>query len=751
MRQRAGISGTTLAVSIRGVEKSTLHSTKGRPKLQPLALQKPPVTADAGDSTGPSSASTGSAGGPLFADLMTAANPAQKSGGPDQAALNDGASAQTAGAASSPDGDQADEDLAALAAASQLATRGVALRAAPAADNATANGSLKLKIISTDAALAVDAISAEMARMEEEGSAETADGKLTAQGDSSLTDGGELDVQALITMAMTAAIAPTAAQHAAAPAIAPNEQADSSTLQGDLQEAALAAVVSGARASVGLSTVSGTPDENTSATIPGVNEEPSNPQQPAKIAALQAVGWFDGAPRQAISTTQQITTSETPKLDSQTEDLISAASVDGASQQEHEPKKAHLIIPNELLNLNAQMASLNGQTADPEPGANPLGEGDVTSDQERKDNGAEVDGLMGQALPPPQPLFPQDIAVLSNQALGPQAQQALNSAATRSQTDAPATQNSVNQSDPAQPFSLPAAGAATNDAAQSETSKDNGRPDTSASPKETVASFDHDGGITALATATAENSPAEAAALRTEQAAGKAEWAPNKTGPQDPDARQVEVAERKAHDEKDNAEKREPNIKGDVNIRELMKLGATDVALSFAQPDMATAEQQALDQQLPPQAPATQQVTAQQTAPIATSNVETNGERRTIADDIRLRALERMVVNAARNGTQILSIQLYPPGLGQVVLRLALDGQRLRLATRAATTEAADTLRNMEADLRDALAGNGLQLAGFDVSEDGPNDEAPRRQPVEPVVKTRSGGTKESFIVDLNA
>ena len=80
-----------------------------------------------------------------------------------------------------------------------------------------------------------------------------------------------------------------------------------------------------------------------------------------------------------------------------------------------------------------------------------------------------------------------------------------------------------------------------------------------------------------------------------------------------------------------------------------------------------------------------------------------------------------------------------------------MDGQRLRLATRAATTEAADTLRNMEADLRDALAGNGLQLAGFDVSEDGPNDEAPRRQPVEPVVKTRSGGTKESFIVDLNA
>jgi len=175
------------------------------------------------------------------------------------------------------------------------------------------------------------------------------------------------------------------------------------------------------------------------------------------------------------------------------------------------------------------------------------------------------------------------------------------------------------------------------------------------------------------------------------------------------------------------------------------------VALSFQTPDVPATTQLATEKPLAAQANSTQQVSPQQAAPIATTNVETNGERRTIADDIRLRALERMVVNAARNGTQILSIQLYPPGLGQVVLRLAMDGQRLRLATRAATTEAADTLRNMEADLRDALAGNGLQLAGFDVSEDGNNDEAPRRQSVEPLVKTRGGGTKESFIVDLNA
>jgi flagellar hook-length control protein FliK len=110
-----------------------------------------------------------------------------------------------------------------------------------------------------------------------------------------------------------------------------------------------------------------------------------------------------------------------------------------------------------------------------------------------------------------------------------------------------------------------------------------------------------------------------------------------------------------------------------------------------------------------------------------------------------------MVVNAVRNGTQILTIQLYPPGLGQVVLRMAMDGQKLRLSTRAATSEGADALRNMEVDLRDALAGNGVNLAGFDVSEDGTHDEAPRREQAAPITKPSSGGAKESFTVDMNA
>ncbi len=609
---------------------------------------------------------------------------------------------------------------------------------------AAANSSLRLKVISADTASTDDAISAEMANTEAQASDGTSDEEMPAQYDSSLTDGGELNVQALISMAMSAAIAPSPEQPAAPAEDAPTEQQDLPTLQ-----AVLASMESDARASVGLSTASGTSDGTPSSTNPGMNEDPSTLKQPAKIAALQAVGWFDGAAVHDDLDTPQTTTSEASVSDSPSEAVISKTGVDAVSQQDHHMEAARPKETDELLNLNLQTASpLNGESGDEEPGARPSGEGDVSADQERRRAVAEAEELAAQSVLPPQPLAPQDSVLSTNQNL---AQEALNSAAARNETGSPAKQNSGHQSDNSQNFSLPAADSGTNDSAQPETSKDNGGANSSASPKATGASSTHAGGMSGSTLATAEISPAQADALLTEQGAENTEWTPNKTGPQDPDARQLKSSERKALDDKDIAEKREASIKGDVNIRELMKLGATDVALSFAQPDMPAAEPRALDQPLPPIAPASQQTTAQHAAPIAAANIETNGERRTIADDIRLRALERMVVNAARNGTQILSIQLYPPGLGQVVLRLAMDGQRLRLATRAATMEAADTLRNMEADLRDALAGNGLQLAGFDVSEEGPNDEAPRREPVEPVVKTRSGGTKESFIVDLNA
>ena len=225
----------------------------------------------------------------------------------------------------------------------------------------------------------------------------------------------------------------------------------------------------------------------------------------------------------------------------------------------------------------------------------------------------------------------------------------------------------------------------------------------------------------------------------------------NSTSPQAVEVRQSEIAQLKIREDAKSNEQTLQATKADVGIRELMKLGATEIKVTSEPQSVSMKTYQEAPLSAPVQDPTTTAPTAQQAAPLATASADTNGQRRTIADDIRLRAMERMVVNAARNGTQTLSIQLYPPGLGQVVLRLAMDGQRLRLATRAATTDAADTLRNMENDLREALAGNGLHLAGFDVSEDGTQEDTQRRQQPEQIAKTTNSDTSETFTVDLNA
>ena len=184
-----------------------------------------------------------------------------------------------------------------------------------------------------------------------------------------------------------------------------------------------------------------------------------------------------------------------------------------------------------------------------------------------------------------------------------------------------------------------------------------------------------------------------------------------------------------------------------VSLGELEKLGVKDFSVQVEPSQIApppTPEPQA-----PPAPPTPTQ--AQMTG-ATTPNSGPNTERRTIAADIRLRALERMVVAAARAGTETLTLQLYPPALGQVMIRLVMDGQRLRIVTRAANAEAVNTLKNMEADIRDALTGHGLDLADFDVSDESQEDDnAQRQQQSAPARQTSNGKKNETFIVDLNA
>ena len=733
-RQPAETSGTTLAVIRGGVEKSTLHSTRGRPKLQPLALQKAPTPAEAGDSSGSSSAPSSGANGGLFSDLLTAALPAQKSDGSRQSSLDVAKNAETT---QSQDADQADSDLAALAAASQIATRGVVLKSPPTGANPGWTDNVSLRIITTDDSQTNADIAADQAS-----GAETTDEKALSEKDITAVDGGILNVQALINIAMTAAITNPTEKTTELPEQEPADvQKDAALVEAGLPGAALAHVPNDALKAVGLPATGGAHDVSQTSDVNAltVGETPAI-QKSAKIAALQSVAWFEGASRDASASTQQ----DQAGVDSTADGTNLVAS----GQANKESKQSERNASEQFLIADRQPDTpLVATVSNDELSASDMSEG-KPDDPAKADSEAIAEDLAPQTLLPGQAPAPLDIIATAQQALVQQAQQNLSQTAKQSGNDV----STPPGNEPTQ-ASAPASASATamTALAQSEASNDRGSRTNPALMKEAVSLVDEQTAIRGLAKPTVEALSTDATDVQTDVSVSKTDWTPNKTGPQDPDARNLEVAERKADDDKDAPETQQPHVKSDVNIRELLKLGATDMALSFEQPDLPPAPPPATEQPLPPLTSSSQQATPQQTAPIASANVETNGERRTIADDIRLRALERLVVNAARNGTQVLSIQLYPPGLGQVVLRLALDGQRLRLATRAATTEAADTLRNMEADLRESLAGNGLQLAGFDVSEDGTNDEAPRRQPVEPLVKTRSGGTKESFTVDLNA
>ena len=765
-RQPAETSGTTLAVLQEGVEKSTPHSTKGRPKLQPLALQKAPVTAEAGDSSGPSSASANGANGVLFSELMTAAQQSQTTAD----------SARNPDVAPEEDSDQVDQDLAALAAATQIATRGVTLKPSTPISSSTEPDVANIQTIALDGATVDGAAS------DKESSTQTTDHDLRPQQDLQAIDGAELNVQALINIAMTAAITQTK-DHPAAPNEAdqpelqdPTASSDTHTLENilaseqvaELQEPAaskvnlrsetnLSSENEDHNGAVNLSTVGDVTTADTSAEPHDQTEaQHQTDLQSPKIAALQAVAWFDGAPRVNLLTEQNGASDETAQLDTQSGAPNAQTSLAEASIETSATHKDPLRAMNEPSAASTQQVEpISGQV---EIGAQSAADADdetQASAENRKTDDADL-AEAAEVAPLPLP-----VSIL--QPTQPPAQQELqklvsdtpNSYAIPSGADRLAPQHNEHASKETPAFNLTTANSPTGMVdepnQQSETATDRSGAANAALVNDTGLHAQQTTGVDSRDWAPVNVPATDATALEEELRQGKNDWTTNKTSPQDPNVRQSDLAELKESADANDASKIETSGKADINIREILKLGATDVTVSFAQPDLPAAPQIPAEQPLPPQASSNQQVTPQQAAPLGTTNVETNGEKRTIADDIRLRALERMVVNAARNGTQILSIQLYPPGLGQVVLRLAMDGQRLRLATRAATTEAADTLRNMEADLRDALAGNGLQLAGFDVSEDGPNDEAPRRQPVEPLVKTRSGGTKESFIVDLNA
>ena len=134
----------------------------------------------------------------------------------------------------------------------------------------------------------------------------------------------------------------------------------------------------------------------------------------------------------------------------------------------------------------------------------------------------------------------------------------------------------------------------------------------------------------------------------------------------------------------------------------------------------------------------------------AISAIAADGRRDTQRDaEIRERQIKQQVTLALRAGSQEVRMQLYPPGLGQVMIRMVLDGQKLKLSMTADNTDATDALIYAEGGLRDALARDGFNLAGFDVHDD--ERKQKREQPHAQSISNPNSGNGDAFSVDMTA
>ena len=697
--------------------------TQGRQNLQPLALQKASTTADAGDSNGQSSSASKGVQGAGFNEILANALPSQPAGAePRPQSDQDSTTAQT-GEHASVDADSADVDVAALTAASQSAARGVTLKAVVQQTDEPQVEMSDLVHAAVDAAVASpDEQTVSLV-------VNAADPASKVELTYSLTETA-LPIHTLIQLAASVSIKEKTETH-----IEPEDGVQPGSTRIDT------AVVVSAEAPNQSSVQAPPADEAHTVEVPTPAEaaQPVAPemaaaasgasatptQKPPEVSALRAIAWFKApepilpqAPKKKVTdaTAKEDTADDPKQLKAEAQSEVAAAPLE--------------VPPTSTEQLIQQDQTLPSATTPSSLDADP-----ATTLQER----LTTDPLRAEesAQTPPSMQNPTTLQPFSGKSA------AASTPNQKSTFDAPPQ--------PPPSKDIPSMKAGEQDG--SFVPQDATTPANS-STMDRAATIKSTSEIRGLAQAIPETMYQNTGLSETETPSKPdpaQEMLLNKTSLQTPEARQLEFEQKRDRDEAKDVEQLQPHQKSAVDIREILKLGATDVSISVQTQTTQHEPQPDLAQTIPVVSQTVAQPTPVQTAPVSTSNLETNGERRTIADDIRLRALERMVVNAVRNGTQILTIQLYPPGLGQVVLRMAMDGQRLRLSTRTATTEGADTLRKMEVDLRDALAGHGVQLAGFDVSEDGTNDDGPRRKAPEPAVKTSNRGTNESFTVDMNA
>jgi hypothetical protein len=222
------------------------------------------------------------------------------------------------------------------------------------------------------------------------------------------------------------------------------------------------------------------------------------------------------------------------------------------------------------------------------------------------------------------------------------------------------------------------------------------------------------------------------------------------------------AAHRRADDAHQYDSKNEMNLPNPVaktssrsmnDIRDIMKLGVRDIEIVQGTGSTQSMNVNPQLQTIDPTG-ASVSTRAQVTDAFAPNGNESNStERRAQAHEIRMRAIERQVVSAVRDGADTIRMQLYPPGLGQIIIRLTMDGSKLKLSTSANSRDAAESLRTIEGDLRDALSVGGLELTGFDVSEDGESGNKNRKNASETENDNQHSRSAKSddFALDMNA
>ena len=119
------------------------------------------------------------------------------------------------------------------------------------------------------------------------------------------------------------------------------------------------------------------------------------------------------------------------------------------------------------------------------------------------------------------------------------------------------------------------------------------------------------------------------------------------------------------------------------------------------------------------------------------------------AAEMRFQSLGQQVLTALRNNAQEIELTLNPSQLGQVILKLNVDGSKVRVSAKTESKMTDEALKAGEEGLKASLLAQDFVLDGFDVSHDDDRRRAPKAESEGATVAQSTDG--EAFSIDLIA